>query len=126
MKTNILCIVFLFAAGYSFAQKKNVIDAAMLMKKYSPMAGAEEAKDLGLVNYVCTQEELIFTAEKIASKIKRNSPAAIAKAIKSVNAGFICGIDGFEVEKQEFGNCFGTSEFIEGTTAFMEKRKPNF
>tara|TARA_B100001142_G_scaffold120889_1_gene122831 strand:+ start:379 stop:1152 length:774 start_codon:yes stop_codon:yes gene_type:complete len=90
------------------------------------MLSAEEAKELGLVNYVCTQEELIFTAEKIASKIKRNSPAAIAKAIKSVNAGFISGIDGFEVEKQEFGNCFGTPEFIEGTTAFMEKRKPNF
>ena len=45
MKTNILCIVFLFAAGYSFAQKKNVTDAAMLMKKYSPMAGAEKAKE---------------------------------------------------------------------------------
>ena len=90
------------------------------------MLSAEEAKELGLVNYVCTQEELIFKAEKIASKIKRNSPAAIAKAIKSVNAGFISGIDGFEVEKQEFGNCFGTPEFIEGTTAFMEKRKPNF
>ena len=51
---------------------------------------------------------------------------AIAKAIKSVNAGFIDGVNGFEVEKKEFGNCFGTDEFIEGTTAFMEKRKANF
>jgi hypothetical protein len=45
MKTNILSIVFLFAAGFSFAQKKNVTDAAMLMKKYNPMAGAEKAKE---------------------------------------------------------------------------------
>ena len=51
---------------------------------------------------------------------------AIAKAIKSVNAGFIDGVNGFEVEKKEFGACFGTDEFIEGTTAFMEKRKANF
>ena len=90
------------------------------------MLSANEAKNWGLVNYISTQEELISVSEKIASKIKRNSPMAIAKAIKSVNAGFITGVDGFEVEKKEFGNCFGTSEFIEGTTAFMEKRKPNF
>ena len=51
---------------------------------------------------------------------------AIARAIKSVNAGFMNGIDGFEVEKKEFGNCFGTSEFVEGTDAFLQKRKPNF
>ena len=45
MKTNILSIVFLFAAGFSFAQKNNITDAAMLMKKYNPMAGAEKAKE---------------------------------------------------------------------------------
>ncbi len=90
------------------------------------MISANEAKEWGLVNCVCPQEELIFTAEKIAEKIKRNSPMAIAKAIKSVNAGFMNGIDGFEVEKKEFGNCFGTSEFVEGTDAFLQKRKPNF
>ena len=90
------------------------------------MISANEAKDWGLVNCVCPQEELIFTAEKIAEKIKRNSPMAIARAIKSVNAGFMNGIDGFEVEKKEFGNCFGTSEFVEGTEAFLQKRKPNF
>ena len=99
---------------------------AMEMITTAGMLSANEAKDWGLVNHVCTQEELLPMAEKIASKIKRNSPMAISKAIKSVNAGFINGIDGFEVEKKEFGNCFGTSEFIEGITAFMEKRKPNF
>lgn len=99
---------------------------AMEMITSAAMLSASEAKDWGLVNYVCSQEELIFAAEKIALKIKRNSPMAISRAIKSVNAGFITGVDGFEVEKKEFGNCFATPEFIEGTTAFMEKRKPNF
>ena len=90
------------------------------------MISAIEAERWGLVNYVCPQEELIFLAEKMAQKIKRNSPKAIERAIKSINASFVYGVDGFEVEKKEFGNCFGTPEFIEGTTAFMEKRKPNF
>ena len=62
----------------------------------------------------------------MASKIKSNSPNAIARAIKSVNAGFVDGTNGFEIEKIEFGNCFGTADFIEGTTAFMEKRKAKF
>ena len=44
----------------------------------------------------------------------------------SRNELIIDGINGFEVEKKEFGNCFGTKEFIEGTTAFMEKRKAKF
>tara|TARA_B100001250_G_scaffold66268_1_gene52706 strand:+ start:2524 stop:3297 length:774 start_codon:yes stop_codon:yes gene_type:complete len=90
------------------------------------MLTANEAKEWGLVNHVCDQAELISTAEEIALKIKKNSPMAIEKAIKSVNSGFITGVNGFEVEKKEFGSCFGTPEFIEGTMAFMEKRKPNF
>ena len=87
---------------------------------------ADEAKQWGLVNHICSQKELIPMAEKIATKISRNSRMAIAKAVKAVNANFIDGVNGFEVEKEEFGNCFGTAEFKEGTRAFLEKRKPNF
>ena len=90
------------------------------------MLSADEAKQWGLVNHICSQKELIPMAEKIATKISRNSRMAIAKAVKAVNANFIDGVNGFEVEKEEFGNCFGTAEFKEGTRAFLEKRKPNF
>jgi enoyl-CoA hydratase len=99
---------------------------AMEMITTAGMLSAEEARQWGLVNHVCSQDELISMAEKIASKIKRNSPKAISKAIKAVNAGFTDGINGFDVEISEFGSCFETPEFIEGTTAFMEKRKANF
>jgi enoyl-CoA hydratase len=99
---------------------------AMEMITTAGMLSAEEAQQWGLVNHVCSQDELIPMAEKIAFKIKRNSPLAISKAIKAVNAGFIDGINGFEIEMSEFGSCFETPEFIEGTTAFMEKRKANF
>ena len=99
---------------------------AMEMICTAGMISAEDALRWGLVNSICDQEDLIANCEKIASKICRNSAMAISSAIKSVNAGFIYGIDGFEVEKKEFGKCFGTEEFKEGTTAFLEKRKANF
>jgi len=99
---------------------------AMEMITTAGMLSANEAKQWGLINHVCSQEELIPMAEKLASKIKRNSPMAIAKAIKSVNSGFTDGVNGFDVEISEFGSCFETLEFVEGTTAFMEKRKANF
>lgn len=99
---------------------------AMEMITTAAMISADEAKSWGLVNHITTTEELMPLAEKIASKMLRNSPMAISKAIKAINANYKEGIDGFEVEKEEFGNCFETEEFIEGTSAFLEKRKANF
>ena len=115
--------------GYGGTQRlANLIGKGRAMELITTagMLNAEDAKSWGLVNHVCTLDELIPMAEKIASKIKRNSPMAISKAIKSVNAGFIDGVNGFEIEISEFGSCFETLEFVEGTTAFMEKRKAKY
>ena len=90
------------------------------------MISAEEALKYGLVNSIVEQKDLIETCEGIARKILKNSPMAIRSAIKAVNAGFKNGVNGFEVEIEEFGKCFGTTEFKEGTRAFLEKRKANF
>jgi enoyl-CoA hydratase len=90
------------------------------------MIGAEEALKWGLINDVCTLEELHATAEKMAGKILSNSATAIASAIQAINANFTSGVNGFEVEISQFGASFGTADFKEGTTAFLEKRKPNF
>jgi enoyl-CoA hydratase len=90
------------------------------------MIDANEAKQYGLVNHVISQAELIAKCEEIAGKIIKNSGMAIESAIRSVNAGFKNGVNGFEEEIIEFGKCFGTPEFVEGTTAFLEKRKPAF
>jgi enoyl-CoA hydratase len=90
------------------------------------MLKAEEALQWGLVNAVVEQTELLAHCEAIASKIVQNSPLAIAAAIKCVNAGFQDGVNGYHIEIEEFGKCFGTKDFKEGTTAFLEKRKPNF
>ena len=90
------------------------------------MISANEALQWGLVNSVCSLEELTGAVEKIALKIAQNSPLAIASAIRSVNASTTDGVNGFNIEVEEFGKCFGTKDFVEGTTAFLEKRKPNF
>lgn len=90
------------------------------------MISAEDALKWGLVNHVVPQTELLVLAEKIASKILANSPNAIAAAMRSINANYKDGVNGYKVEIEEFGKCFGTPEFKEGTGAFLEKRKANF
>lgn len=99
---------------------------AMEMILTAGMISAVEAKDAGLVNHVTTLEGLLPLAEKLAGKIARNSSIAISEAIEAVNANYKDGINGYHVEIENFGNCFETEDFKEGTTAFLEKRKPNF
>ena len=99
---------------------------AMEMVTTAGMISAEEAQSWGLVNHVVPQAELMDLANKIASKILKNSPMAIGAAITAINANYIDGVNGMQVEIEEFGKCFGTPEFVEGTTAFIEKRKAEF
>ena len=99
---------------------------AMEMIMTAKMISAEDALNYGLVNQVTSQEELMNACKKIALKIVKNSPVAVAAAIRAINAGYTDGVNGFETEIEEFGKCFGTEDFKEGTTAFIEKRKAEF
>ncbi|MCF4100519.1 enoyl-CoA hydratase-related protein [Gillisia sp. M10.2A] len=99
---------------------------AMEMIMTAGMIDANQALQYNLVNHVTTQEELIEFAERLAGKIMRNSLVAIKSAIKAVNANYETGVDGFKTEISEFGKCFGTEDFEEGTTAFLNKRRADF
>ena len=99
---------------------------AMEMIMTAGMITADEAYRNGLVNHVVPQAELLEFCNGIAQKIMRNSPLAISKAIKAINANYKDGENGFETEIKSFGKCFGTEDFKEGTTAFLEKRKAVF
>ena len=99
---------------------------AMELIMTAGMIDAETAKNYGLVNHVVSQEELLEFDKGIAAKICNNSSVAIAKAIQAINANFEDGTNGFLVEIENFGACFGTEDFKEGTTAFLEKRKAIF
>ena len=90
------------------------------------MIDASTALNYGLVNAVVPQEALQATAEKMARDFMKNSIVAMGYAIEAVNAGMLEGAIGYDVEVQAFGDCFETADFKEGTTAFLEKRKPQF
>ena len=90
------------------------------------MIGAEEAMQWGIVNAVVPQAELMERCLKMAGVMIRNSPNAQAVAIRAILDGYKDGVNGYDAEIDAFGKCFGTQEFIEGTTAFMEKRKAEF
>jgi enoyl-CoA hydratase len=90
------------------------------------MITAQDAYKWGLANYVTTQDELLNKCFELTSKIATKSPTAIKTAIKVINAGYNNNLNGFEVEIEEFGKSFGTKDFKEGVSAFLEKRKANF
>ncbi len=99
---------------------------AMELIMTASMINAEQALSYGLVNHVVPQGELLELCEKLAGKISNNSSVAIDHAIKAVNAGFKHDSNGYASEIKAFGECFGTADFKEGTTAFLEKRKADF
>jgi enoyl-CoA hydratase len=99
---------------------------AMELLMSAGMIDANEAKQLGLVNYVTTPETLLEQTQKILSTINSKAPLAVAACIKTANAVFDESKDGYALEIEEFGNAFVTEDMKEGVTAFLEKRKATF
>jgi enoyl-CoA hydratase len=90
------------------------------------MIDAATALQYGLVNYVVPQESLLTKATELLTLIQSKAPIAVAACITAANAVFDEVKDGYAVEINGFGDCFETTDRIEGTTAFLEKRKAVF
>ena len=113
--------------GYGGTQRLTMLvgkGKAMELMMTGNMIGAEEAKNLGLVNYVESPENLIPKTKEIINQILTKSPFAISKVIEAVN--FYFNKDGFNEEAKLFGEAFSSDDKKEGTAAFLEKRKPAF
>jgi enoyl-CoA hydratase len=91
------------------------------------MISAQEAYRIGLVNEVVAPADLIAHAEAILSKISANAPIAVKFALEAANKGLETSQSGgLLLEASYFGLCAATEDKKEGTTAFLEKRAPQF
>ena len=114
--------------GYGGTQRltqlvgKNIATELMLTGK---IISAEEAEHYNMVNKVCAPDELLTETKKTLQIISQKAPLAAAKIIDCINH-FNHTVEGYDNEIKQFGKCFSTEDMIEGTTAFVEKRKPVF
>jgi enoyl-CoA hydratase len=91
------------------------------------MISAQEAYRIGLVNEVVPAADLIARAEAILKEIGANAPIGIKYSLEAVNRGMDTSqSEGFALEASYFGLCAGTEDKKEGTSAFLEKRAPQF
>ena len=91
------------------------------------MISAQEAYRIGLVNEVVPAADLIPRAEAILKKIAANAPIAVKFALEAANKGMETSqSEGLLLEASYFGLCAGTEDKKEGTSAFLEKRAPQF
>lgn len=114
--------------GYGGTQRLSMLvgkGKAMELIMTGNMIGADEAKELGLVNHVTAPEELMEKTKEILGLILTKSPVAVAKAVAAINT-FDHSRSGYEKEAALFAEAFASEDKVEGTAAFLEKRKPVF
>lgn len=88
---------------------------------------AQQALDIGLVNQVVPQEELLTVCESLAKEMTANGPLALAYGIEAINRGLDMPlVKGLQLEAELFGKTCASEDSKEGTQAFLERRKPDF
>ncbi len=88
---------------------------------------SEEAIELGLVNRVVPDSELLSETTSLADEISKLSPLSIRACLKAVTQGLELPLEeGLELETQLFASLFETEDAKEGLSAFLEKRPPVF
>nr|NIT20971.1 enoyl-CoA hydratase [Candidatus Aminicenantes bacterium] len=91
------------------------------------MINPQEAKNLGLINKVVPEAEVLKQAQGLAKKITSKGQVAIRSALKSIREGTRVTLEeGLKREAQLFGTLCETEDKKEGVTAFIEKRQPKF
>jgi enoyl-CoA hydratase len=91
------------------------------------MIDASEALRIGLANAVFEPDELLPAAARTAADITTKGPLAIASAKRLIRDGVDIPLpQANKLERDAFGEGFGSEDQTEGMTAFLEKRAPDF
>lgn len=91
------------------------------------MIDAAQAASMGLVNHVCAQKDLMRDVDVIVEKILTRAPGAVGLSKRSINFAWDHEVEVAQKEEATlFSEIFQTQDMQEGTSAFMEKRKPQF
>ncbi|MEO9169683.1 MAG: enoyl-CoA hydratase-related protein [Candidatus Baltobacteraceae bacterium] len=116
--------------GYGGSQRATRLTGkgmAMYLCLTGEMIDASEALRIGLVEKVVPLAELLIEAKRIGNVIATKAPLAITACKRVINGGAHLSIDdALEIEAMEFGTLVDTADFREGTSAFLEKRKPQW
>jgi len=100
---------------------------ALEMMMTADMISAQDAKACGLINHLVEdKKELMEYAVSLLKKIVNKAPLAIGMIIDCVNAYYAHDENGYQTEANSFGACCKSKDFVEGTTAFLMKRDPQF
>jgi len=88
---------------------------------------AARAQQLGLLTRVVAADKLDEEVDALAAQLAASAPIALAGILDTILVGGECAIDqGLDYEAQAFASCFATEDMREGTSAFLERRKPSF
>lgn len=88
---------------------------------------AQRAYELGLVNRVVPDEDLMPSAVELAERILRHSPLAAARILTSVTRGLNASIDeGLLIEREQFARMAVTQDCREALAAWAERRAPDY
>lgn len=114
--------------GYGGSQRTTRLvgkGMAMFLCLSGDIIDAQTALQIGLVQRVVPQDELIPAATKLGQTIAQKAPLAVAACKRAINSGMHLPLaEALELEALEFGTLVNTADFKEGTSAFLEKRKP--
>lgn len=89
--------------------------------------GAQEALQNGLINRLTSAEDLFVEAESLANEIAELAPLAIRACLKAMTQGLELPLaEGLALEADLFAWLFDSEDMREGTSAFLEKRRPVF